>query len=183
MSPDRRHGRISTSLSQRSSPDTSSLFSIWPRQLMTWFITPSASKSSYTQVPQDPDQTQLESGSEMEASQLVKARLRTYWLATVLCCGGALFGYDSGGYRYGGVLTFGSFKESFQFTATQKTHISAIAVGIQQAGAFAGCFIIWPVTNRYGRRIAMMLCALVFCVGVILETVDSHSSPLSMSAE
>lgn len=33
---------------------------------------------------------------EMEALRLSKARRRTYWLAAVLCCGGALFGYDSG---------------------------------------------------------------------------------------
>lgn len=26
----------------------------------------------------------------------LKARWRTYWFALVLCCGGALFGYDSG---------------------------------------------------------------------------------------
>lgn len=32
----------------------------------------------------------------MEALRLSKARWRTYWLAVVLCCGGALFGYDSG---------------------------------------------------------------------------------------
>jgi hypothetical protein len=32
----------------------------------------------------------------MEAGRLSKARWRTYWLALVLCCGGALFGYDSG---------------------------------------------------------------------------------------
>lgn len=77
----------------------------------------------------------------------------------------------------GGVLTFKSFQDSFEFTAAQKTRVSSIAVGIQQAGALAGCFIVWPVTNRYGRRIAMMLCSLVFCLGVVLEVVDTRSLP------
>ena len=77
----------------------------------------------------------------------------------------------------GGVLTFSSFQQSFNFTKTQKTSISAIAVGIQQAGAFAGCFLIWPVTNTLGRRAAMMICSAVFCMGVILEVIDTHSLP------
>lgn len=55
------------------------------------------------------------------------------------------------------------------------TRVSAIAVGIQQAGALAGCFMVWPVTNRLGRRIAMMLCSLVFCCGVVLEVLDTQS--------
>ncbi|KAJ6083552.1 hypothetical protein N7467_007687, partial [Penicillium canescens] len=84
-----------------------------------------------------------------------------------------LFGYDSG--VIGGVLTFPSFQQSFNFTTTQKTSISAIAVGIQQAGAFAGCFLIWPLTNTLGRRAAMMICSAVFCMGVILEVIDTHS--------
>ncbi|OQD86663.1 hypothetical protein PENANT_c007G06000 [Penicillium antarcticum] len=109
----------------------------------------------------------------MKASRFSKARCRTYWLALVLCCGGALFGYDSG--VIGGVLTFHSFEHSFNITPSQKTSISAIAVGIQQAGAFAGCFLIWPVTNRLGRRAAMMISSAIFCVGVILETIDTHS--------
>ncbi|KAJ5765270.1 hypothetical protein N7520_004829 [Penicillium odoratum] len=78
----------------------------------------------------------------MEALRLSNARWRTYWLAAVLCCGGALFGYDSG--VIGGVLTFDSFQQSFQFTAQEKTRISAIAV-------------------------------VVFCIGVVLEVIDTHS--------
>lgn len=31
------------------------------------------------------------------------------------------------------------------------------------------------MTNRYGRRLAMGLCSLIFCLGVVLETIDSHS--------
>lgn len=37
------------------------------------------------------EQPQLE-----ESKQQLQARLRLYWLATVLCCGALLFGYDSG---------------------------------------------------------------------------------------
>ncbi|OJJ37344.1 hypothetical protein ASPWEDRAFT_107795 [Aspergillus wentii DTO 134E9] len=101
---------------------------------------------------------------------------RIYWLAAVLCCGGALFGYDSG--VIGGVLTFESFQHDFRYDAAQQTRVSSIAVGIQQAGALVGCFAVWPVTNHYGRRFAMMACSLVFCVGVIFEVINAHSLPL-----
>ncbi|KAJ5456808.1 hypothetical protein N7530_012082 [Penicillium desertorum] len=109
----------------------------------------------------------------MEETRPPRPHWRIYWFALVLCCGGALFGYDSG--VIGGVLTFQTFTTSFSIHPSQKTHTSAIAVGIQQAGAFAGCFLIWPITNRHGRRLAMGLCSLIFSVGVILETIDSHS--------
>ncbi|KAG2415600.1 hypothetical protein HFD88_006791 [Aspergillus terreus] len=111
----------------------------------------------------------------MQWLRFSKARFRAYWLASVLCCGGALFGYDSG--VIGGVLTFRSFQDSFLFTAKNETRVSSIAVGIQQAGALVGCFLVWPITNRFGRRIAMMACSLIFCIGVVLEVIDTHSLP------
>ena len=78
----------------------------------------------------------------------------------------------------GGVLTFDSFQNSFDFGHEDKTRVSSIAVGIQQAGALVGCFLIWPLTNRGGRRVAMMACSLVFCIGVILEVLNLHSMPI-----
>ena len=66
--------------------------------------------SSYRQIPQqdpgdrdpnDPNPREIrgiESDDSPEAMKAVAnvAAFRTYWLAAVLCCGGALFGYDSG---------------------------------------------------------------------------------------
>ncbi|OJI95971.1 hypothetical protein ASPVEDRAFT_77746 [Aspergillus versicolor CBS 583.65] len=126
--------------------------------------------SSYTQIPQghpDPDLTPSDNNPPHDSS------LRIYWLAAVVCCGGLLFGYDSG--VIGGVLTFDSFLRDFQYSAHDQTQVSAIAVGIQQAGALAGCLLIWPLTNRHGRRRAMMLCSSVFCLGVLFEIINSHS--------
>lgn len=78
----------------------------------------------------------------------------------------------------GGVLTFDSFQDDFRFGHEEKTRVSSIAVGIQQAGALFGCFMIWPLTNRMGRRIAMVACSLIFCIGVVMEVINSHSLPL-----
>ncbi|CRG84411.1 putative quinate permease [Talaromyces islandicus] len=111
-----------------------------------------------------------------EAKPQLQARLRLYWLATVLCCGALLFGYDSG--LIGGVLTFQSFHADFRFGdygPPSETTVSAIAVGSQQVGALVGCLAIWPVNNYQGRRMAIGVCAAVFCVGVLLELVSTLS--------
>ncbi|PWY67210.1 MFS quinate transporter [Aspergillus heteromorphus CBS 117.55] len=119
---------------------------------------------SYTEIAQD---------SEHPPPPAPHGVFRLYWLTAIVCCGGLLFGYDSG--VIGGVLTFDSFHRSFQYTAADETRVSSIAVGIQQASALLGSLLIWPLTNRYGRRPAMALCSLIFCTGVLFELVDSRS--------
>lgn len=57
-----------------------------------------AQNSSYAQIPQQ-DPVDHPPDTTMEAPPNTLSRrglLRTYWLAAVLCCGGVLFGYDSG---------------------------------------------------------------------------------------
>ncbi|KAF2105433.1 MFS sugar transporter-like protein [Lophiotrema nucula] len=100
-------------------------------------------------------------------------KLRAYWLGTVVCMGGFLFGYDSG--IVGGVLTLQSFVSSFDYDTRHKTRVNSLAVGLQQLGAFVACFGAWPLTNRLGRRVALMLSSAVFVVGAIIQTVDTHS--------
>lgn len=91
---------ISSSPSQPASASPDSIFSAWWARVTNWWnIHPSL--ISYSQLPQVPDHRSPELEGEtqdptMEALRLSKARWRTYWLAVVLCCGGALFGYDSG---------------------------------------------------------------------------------------
>jgi hypothetical protein len=89
----------------RSSSSPDSIFSTWRERLLSWWSYTSLSPfESYSQIPpsdlpldQPTDQLpRREDDPKMELLRLDKARWRTYWLATVLCCGGALFGYDSG---------------------------------------------------------------------------------------
>lgn len=78
-------------------------------------------------------------------------------------------------------MTFQSFHADFRFGAygpRSSTMVSAIAVGTQQVGALVGCFAIWPVNNLYGRRMAIGVCSLVFCLGVVLELMNWHSLPV-----
>lgn len=83
------------------SPSPESIVSAWRAKLTSWWNNTSASFTTYSQLPQssedqDPDTETNQLDPEMEALRLSNARWRIYWLATVLCCGGALFGYDSG---------------------------------------------------------------------------------------
>lgn len=39
------------------------------------------------------------------------------------------------------------------------------------------CFVIWPITHKLGRRMAIMICSAIFIVGVIIQTVNTHSLP------
>ncbi|KAL4795926.1 general substrate transporter [Aspergillus venezuelensis] len=130
--------------------------------------------SSYAQLAQDPDaELDLETTTP---SNNETSNLRIYTLAAVVCSGGLLFGYDSG--VIGGVLTFPSFHASFDIMPSTSTSVTSLAVGVQQAGALAGCLLTGPVTNKYGRKKALMLCSLIFCVGVIFETLNLHSLPI-----
>ncbi|KAL4968926.1 sugar porter family MFS transporter [Aspergillus stella-maris] len=130
--------------------------------------------SSYAQLVQDPDaEPDLETTTP---SNNETSNLRIYTLAAVVCSGGLLFGYDSG--VIGGVLTFPSFHASFNITPSTSTSVTSLAVGVQQAGALAGCLLIGPVTNKYGRKKALMLCSLIFCIGVIFEILNLHSLPI-----
>lgn len=100
-------------------------------------------------------------------------KFRAYWLGSVVCIGGFLFGYDSG--IVGGVLTLESFERDFNYTTAEATRVASLAVGLQQLGAFVACFLAWPLTDRLGRRQALMISSLVFCIGAVIQTVNTHS--------
>lgn len=107
----------------------------------------------------------------MQGTRLGK--FRAYWLGSVVCIGGFLFGYDSG--IVGGVLTLASFERDLGYTSAESTRVDSLAVGLQQLGAFVACFLAWPLTDRLGRRKALMISSVVFCVGALIQTVNTHS--------
>ena len=84
-----------------------------------------------------------------------------------------LFAYDTG--IVGGILTLPSFQHSFHYTNAQRITVNSNAVSVLQAGAFFGCFFIWPVAKRFGRRWSLVVASFVFQVGGVLQVVDSGS--------
>lgn len=77
--------------------------------------------------------------------------------------------------RPGGVLTLPSFQSDFGYTAAQKTTVNSNAVSILQGGAFFGCFFIWPITAYMGRKGGLIISAIVFTIGTILQLINSGS--------
>lgn len=75
----------------------------------------------------------------------------------------------------GGVLTMTSFERDYGYDPASKTRTNSLSVGLQQLGAFVGCFLAWPITSRFGRKKPLMLFSLVFCIGAAIQTIDTGS--------
>ena len=67
-----------------------------------------------------------------------------------------------------------SFQRDFRYTTAEKTQVNSNCVSILQAGAFFGCFLVWPLTSRLGRKWAFVVASTVVCLGTILQVVNSH---------
>lgn len=77
----------------------------------------------------------------------------------------------------GGTITLGSYKRSFGYTDADEdttARISSLTVGLQQCGSFVGCFLIFPMASRFGRRVSMQISALVFVIGAVIQTGNTH---------
>ncbi|CAL5869753.1 uncharacterized protein PFLUO_LOCUS3983 [Penicillium psychrofluorescens] len=66
-----------------------------------------------------------------------------------------------------------SYEDDFRYTDT--TTVSAVMVSLQNAGAFIAALGIFPISERFGRKYTIQLAMLIFCIGVTLEVVPSHS--------
>jgi MFS family permease len=73
------------------------------------------------------------------------------------------------------VLTLASFESDYRYDSAESTRTSSLAVGLQQLGAFVACFIAWPLTDKIGRRYSLMLSSFVFCIGALIQTINTHS--------
>ena len=84
-----------------------------------------------------------------------------------------LAGYDSG--IAGGILTFKPFEADFKYTTKHESKVDSLTVGLEQLGSFVACFFAYPLTNMYGRKYLIVGSSAVFCLGVILETINTVS--------
>ncbi|KAL9615873.1 MAG: hypothetical protein Q9160_009194 [Pyrenula sp. 1 TL-2023] len=98
---------------------------------------------------------------------------RAIYLVSLCCIGSFIFAYDTG--IVGGVLTLKSFQNDFRYSSKQQVSVNSNAVSILQGGAFFGCFLVWPVTARLGRRTTLVIAAGIFIVGSIIQVVKTHS--------
>lgn len=72
-------------------------------------------------------------------------------------------------------MTLKSFEADYRYGSGAATRTNSLSVGLQQLGAFVACFLAWPLTDKLGRKKALMLSASVFAIGAIIQTVNTHS--------
>jgi MFS family permease len=72
-------------------------------------------------------------------------------------------------------LTLASFENDYHYAKGQATRTNSLSVGLQQLGAFVACFLAWPLTDYLGRRKALMISSFVFCIGAVIQTINTHS--------
>ncbi|GAA97811.1 uncharacterized protein L969DRAFT_89643 [Mixia osmundae IAM 14324] len=98
---------------------------------------------------------------------------KVYLMASCASFGGMLFGWDTG--LIGGVLSMASFQRSFNLNAKDSKAFARTTgdiVSSLQAGCFFGALMITPLcSTRYGRKKAIILAALVFLLGSVLQTL------------
>ncbi|CAL5870988.1 uncharacterized protein PFLUO_LOCUS5230 [Penicillium psychrofluorescens] len=91
---------------------------------------------------------------------------RVYLLAAVASATSCMIGYDSA--FIGTTISLTSFQNEFNFASMSKPQqdlLSANIVSCYQAGAFFGAFFAYPVGHFWGRKIGLLVSALVFILG------------------
>ncbi|KAJ5684246.1 uncharacterized protein N7477_000591 [Penicillium maclennaniae] len=101
--------------------------------------------------------------------------LRAYHLAAIVFISSFLSAYDSG--IAGGILTYKSFENDFRYSAAQKSRsrVSSLTVGLEQLGSFIAAGCVYPLTNKYGRKICIIASTALFVVGVIIQVINTRS--------
>ncbi|KAH8660054.1 general substrate transporter [Xylariales sp. PMI_506] len=98
--------------------------------------------------------------------------IRPYLLAFSASWASAMYGYDSA--FIGGTLSLPSFQSTFGLasaSATAKANLSSNIVSTFQAGAFFGCAFGFFLAEKFGRKKAILLSALIFIVGAIFQCI------------
>ncbi|EGY20162.1 quinate permease [Verticillium dahliae VdLs.17] len=98
---------------------------------------------------------------------------RAVYLVALCCVGSFLFAYDTG--IVGGILTFPSFRRDFRYEEKDRATVGSNSTSLLQAGAFFACFFVWPFTARFGRRWSIVLASVIFNIGAVIQTINTHS--------
>jgi len=68
-----------------------------------------------------------------------------------------------------------SFERDYGYTKTSATRFTSLANSLQQLGAFLSCFLIGPVTRRFGRKGSIVASSIIFCIGALVQTIPTGS--------
>ncbi|CED84031.1 mfs quinate transporter [Phaffia rhodozyma] len=100
---------------------------------------------------------------------------KVYLTALCISWGACLFGYDSS--YIGTTIVLPSFQTAFglsKLSTHELANVSANIVSTFQLGAFGGAALGFPLMEKYGRKIALIIATAVFIIGAIVQTVATH---------
>ncbi|GAA6027971.1 hypothetical protein JCM8097_001807 [Rhodosporidiobolus ruineniae] len=101
---------------------------------------------------------------------------RPYFYAVIAALGATLYGYDSA--FIGGTLALASFKRDFNITASNSANLSANIVSLYQAGAAVGALAAFPICDRFGRRLTVLLASWIFLAGAAIHFASTPTTGL-----
>ncbi|KAG6856925.1 hypothetical protein H0H87_012176 [Tephrocybe sp. NHM501043] len=98
---------------------------------------------------------------------------RVYAAAIIAAFAAVMIGYDAA--FIGTSIALPSFKAEFGLdtkSASQFALISANIVSLYQAGSFFGSIFGYPLGFFYGRKVGLLVTAMVFCIGLLLREYE-----------
>lgn len=100
----------------------------------------------------------------------IKTYRRAYILTAITSFGGMLFGWDTG--LIGGVLSMKAFQESFDLNSKSSSfkNLSGSIVSVLQAGCFFGAMSSFYISDKLGRKLALLIAAVIFLIGSTIQT-------------
>ena len=99
----------------------------------------------------------------------IKRYRRAHLLTAIASFGEMLFGWDTG--MIGGVLTLPAFQTSFALNKHSRGfgNLQGNIVSVLQAGCFLGVMSSFFVSDKFGRRMAMLIADAIFILGSVLQ--------------
>lgn len=111
----------------------------------------------------------------------IKLYRNAYILTFFAAFAGMLFGWDTG--LISGVLIMPAFQRSFNLDPKSKnfSNVQGDIVSILQGGAFFGAASSFYISDRLGRKLALIIAAIIFLVGSIIQTCSAlNTASLSL---
>ncbi|KAG2421933.1 hypothetical protein HFD88_005909 [Aspergillus terreus] len=99
---------------------------------------------------------------------------RVHFIAVVVSMGAIAMGYDTS--VIGGTLALEPFRRDFGLARSsdlEQDTLEGNIVSTFQAGCFFGSLLTFPLAERFGRKLAIIMAISVFCVGGSLMTAAS----------
>jgi MFS family permease len=72
-------------------------------------------------------------------------------------------------------LSYKSFQTDLGYKTASQSRVSSLTVGLSQLGSFIAAAVVYPLTNKYGRKLTILGATALFIIGVIIQVINTHS--------